>query len=90
MMPGCIFVTRCFLPEDWHHQLRLGTQVGIGAIAYSVIMLTVFRQRVLRIYCIILGQNRAPKLPAIPLMERGVHSIPTSTPLDSPNTPPLP
>jgi len=58
MMPGCIFVTRCFLPEDWHHQLRLGIQMGIGAIAYSVIMLTVFRQRVLRIYCIIRPKSR--------------------------------
>ena len=71
-------------PEDWHHQLRLGIQMGIGAIAYSVIMLTVFRQRVLHIYCIILGQNRAPELLADPLTERCILSIPSSSPQDYP------
>lgn len=59
MMLGCVFITRCFLPDDWHHPLRLGIQVGIGTVAYSSIMLTVFRPRVLGIYRTILGQNRA-------------------------------
>lgn len=67
MMLGCLFVTRCFLQENWHHPLQLGIQVGIGAIAYSSSMPTVFRQRILVIYRTILGHNRAPEPLANPL-----------------------
>ena len=71
------------LPKDWHHPLRLGTQVGKRHHAHRV------SPTMLGIYGTILGQDRAPELPAGPLTERGIPSIPTSSPQSYPNAYPL-
>ena len=83
LMLDCLVITRCLLLKDWHHPLRLGTQVGKRHHAHRV------SPTMRGIYRTVLGQDRAPELPAGPLTERGIPSIPTSSPQSYPNAYPL-
>ena len=87
-MLGCVFITQFFIPEEWQRLLQLRTQVRIGSIAYSSIMLTVFRQRVLAIYLMILGHNRAAEALADPLTRCAILLIGYTLPSPAPQNPP--
>jgi PST family polysaccharide transporter len=54
IMSSLVLLLRQVLPETWPHASRLAFQVGLGALTYCAVMLTLFRSRVASLYRIIL------------------------------------
>jgi O-antigen/teichoic acid export membrane protein len=50
VMIVAVLLLREVLPSGWSHAMRLGAQVAIGALVYTIVMLSVFYRSVVAIY----------------------------------------